>query len=102
MQMETLTGAIGRLRDVGFKADITALWDGALRCETCSTRCDPARADVDEIVRFEGVTDPADAAILAAIRCGCGHAGLFVSAYGPDIAAEHAQALGRLRNPVVA
>lgn len=93
MDMESLTGAIHRLRETGYESDFVALSDGALRCSSCDAVCDPGDATVDEIVRFEGPTDPGDAAILVALRCGCGHPGLFSSAYGVDAPPEDASAL---------
>jgi hypothetical protein len=96
MQMESLTGAINRLRDSGYAADFVALDDGALRCDSCGAPCDPDALGVEEVVRFEGSSDPGDAAILVAVRCCRGHAGLFSSAYGVDVALEDALALGRL------
>jgi hypothetical protein len=50
----------------------------------------------DATARFEGSTDPVDAAILVALRCRCGHAGLFSAAYGADATPQDALALGRL------
>lgn len=96
MQMESLTGAISRLRDQGYTTDFVALDDGALRCDTCGTSCDPDGLGIENTVRFEGASDPGDAAILVAVRCCCGQAGLFSSAYGVDAAPEEALALGRL------
>lgn len=96
MEMESLTDALHRLREAGYPADLTALSNGDLQCRSCDTRCDPATARVDEIVRFEGLTDPGDAAILIAIRCSCGHAGLFTAAYGVDVAPADGLVLSRL------
>lgn len=96
MQMESLTCAIGRLRDSGYTADFVALDDGALRCDSCGASCDPSGLGVEKVVRFEGASDPGDSAILVAVRCCCGRAGLFSSAYGVDAAPEDALALGRL------
>lgn len=96
MEMESLTDAMDRLRRGGYTSDLTALADGSLRCRSCNARCDPAAAVVDQIVRFEGPTDPGDAAILIAMQCSCGHAGLFTAAYGADVSAEDELVLSRL------
>lgn len=96
MEMETLTGAIRRLSDIGFDCEVTVGPDDLLRCGACGALCEPGATEVDEIVRFEGVSDPGDAAALVALRCACGHARLLVSAYGAYAAAEHASALRRL------
>ena len=96
MQMESLTCAMSRLRDLGYTADFVALDNGALRCDSCGASCDPSALGVEKVVRFEGASDPGDSAILVAVRCCCGRAGLFSSAYGVDAAPEDALALGRL------
>lgn len=83
MNDETLTAAMTRLRDAGYRADLTATDDGDLVCEPCGTVEDPASMQIDETVRFEGMTDPGDAAILLAITCDCGARGLYTTAYGP-------------------
>lgn len=96
MEMETLTGAISRLRDEDHTADFSALADGALCCGSCGSSCDPSGSAVEQVVRFEGSSDPGDSAILVGVRCSCGRAGLFSSAYGVDVAPEDAAALRRL------
>lgn len=96
MEMETLTGAMRRLRDEGYTADFTALADGSLCCGSCGSSCDPSGSAVEQVVRFEGSSDPGDSAILVAVRCSCGRAGLFSAAYGVDVAPEDARALRRL------
>ncbi|MGQ0434349.1 MAG: hypothetical protein ACT452_18340 [Microthrixaceae bacterium] len=96
MEMETLTDAITRLRDSGYASDFAALADGALLCGACGSAFDPGSLVVERVVRFEGSSDPGDAAILLALRCSCGRAGLFSSAYGADVAPEDALALTRL------
>jgi hypothetical protein len=96
MEMETLTGAIRRLRDVGFECEVTVGPNDLLSCGGCGALCEPGATEVDEIVRFEGVSDPGDAAALVALRFACGHGGLLVSAYGTYATAEHASAPRRL------
>lgn len=96
MNMESLVDAIGRLRHAGYTSDLAARPDGVLLCRSCDSTCVPGRVVVDDVVRFEGNSDPGDSAILVAIRCGCGHSGLFSSAYGVDVSSEDALALRRL------
>ena len=43
---------------------------------------------IEEIVRFEGASDPGDESILFALSCPCGHAGLYSAPYGPDATPE--------------
>ncbi len=96
MEMENMVDAINRLRERGYTRDYTALADGMLSSGVCDAVCDPAGGAVEEVVRFEGSSDPGDSAILLAVRCPCGHAGLFVSGYGVDVPAENAKVLRRL------
>lgn len=79
--METLSEAIARLDDAGFVKHFYPV-DGQLVCDECETRFDPSTMTVDEIVRFEGASDPDDEAILYALTTDCGHRGVYSSAYG--------------------
>ena len=86
--METLTEAIERLRAAGYLQDFSAAEGGKLRCSECGSEFDPAILEISEIVRFEGESDPGDESILFALSGPCGHAGLYSTAYGPDVAPE--------------
>jgi hypothetical protein len=88
--VETLTEAIERLRAQGFLTDFSAVPGGRLRCEQCGSEFDAAQLHIDEIVRFEGASDPGDESILFALSGPCGHAGLYSTAYGPDATPEDA------------
>ena len=96
MEMESMTTAVRRLREAGYDSDFEALPDGRLRCSSCDSACDPDEVDIEEVVRFEGTSDPGDSSILVALRCETGHAGLFTSAYGADASPEAARFLRRL------
>jgi hypothetical protein len=80
--METMLQAINRLRACGYRLDLFAVPGGRLRCGGCGEVVDARDAIVDETVRFEGVSNPDDQAILNAITTSCGHRGLFSAAYG--------------------
>jgi hypothetical protein len=86
--METVTEAIDRLRAQGFRLDFSAVAGGRLRCSECGKEFDPATVHIDEIVRFEGESDPGDETILYALSGECGHAGLYSAPYGPDATPE--------------
>jgi hypothetical protein len=88
--VETLTEAIERLRAQGFLSDFSAVAGGQLRCGQCGAEFDPATLHIDEIVRFEGTSDPGDESILFALSGPCGHAGLYSAAYGPNATPEDA------------
>jgi hypothetical protein len=51
---------------------------------------------IDELVRYEGISDPEDEAMLLAPTCGCGRRGLYVTAFGPSASAEDVAVLQRL------
>jgi hypothetical protein len=86
--VETLTEAIARLREQGFLRDFSAVEGGRLRCGECGAEFDPAALHIDEIVRFEGESDPGDESILFALSGPCGHAGLYSAPYGNDATPE--------------
>lgn len=81
--METLSQAITRLEQAGYTETVSARDDGKLQCSGCDTVCDATDMTVDEIVRFEGATDPDDQAALFALDCGS-HKSLYTVAFGPD------------------
>lgn len=81
--METLSQAMARLRAAGYREEYNAV-DASLVCGSCGENHDPAEVTVNEIVRFEGLSDPGDEAILYALDAGCGHRGLYPAAYGPS------------------
>lgn len=83
MEMETLVEAMNRMRAAGYTAEFRATEDGQLRCDSCDSNHDPDQVTVDETVRFEGDTNPADEAILVALSCECGIKGQFTAAFGP-------------------
>jgi len=94
--MDTLLEATERLRALGFALDFTARSDGRLRCRACDTDHDPEDMRIEEIVRYEGASDPDDQAILFALCDGCGHRGLYSAGYGPVAAMADVEALRRL------
>ncbi len=95
--METLSEASRRLRADGYVLDFLPVPGGRLRCAECGDQFDPASMVIDEVVRFEGISDPGDEAILFALRGPCGHAGLYSAAYGPDATSEDAEVAAALQ-----
>ena len=88
--METLSEAIERLRAAGYGADFVPTEDGRLRCPACNSTHDPAEMHIDEQLRFEGESDPADMSLLVALTCDCGAKGLYTTQFGADISPEDA------------
>lgn len=95
-RMETLNEAVARLESCGYDAQLRALPDGYLRAGDGEPR---AAEDfvVEEIVRFEGVSDPEDESALFALRSRDGKvAGTLVATYGPQTDPDTAEVLQRL------
>jgi hypothetical protein len=88
--------AVDRLRALGYGVDLRAAPGGHLVCPACETTFDAAAVEIDETVRFEGASNPADESILVAVTLPCGHRGLYSAAYGaatPEVDVEALQAL---------
>ena len=79
---------MARLREQGFLADFSAVEGGRLRCGVCGEEFDAASVKIEEIVRFEGESDPGDESILFALSGACGHLGLYSAPYGADATPE--------------
>jgi|SRR5581483_3211246 len=94
--METLLDATDRLRAIGFDLDFSATANGALQCRACGMDHAPEDMTIEEIVRYEGASDPADQAILLALCSACGRRGLYSAGYGPGAATADVEALRRL------
>ncbi len=84
-EMETISEAMDRLRAAGYTADWRAV-DGRLASDDASH--DPADVTIDEIVRFEGESNPDDEAVLFALRAPDGGRGLYAAPYGPDVSTD--------------
>jgi hypothetical protein len=95
--METVLEATDRLRRVGYTVDFTATADGSLQCGACGTAHDPALMAIDEVVRFEGASDPDDELLMLALRCECACPGLYVTGFGSSASPADVAVLHRLR-----
>ncbi|HEX5586563.1 MAG TPA: phosphoribosylpyrophosphate synthetase [Acidimicrobiia bacterium] len=81
---ETVLDAVRILEGLGYTDDLR-LEDGGVQCSACGTRHAPERVVITHTYRFEGVSDPADEAIVLGVECpACGTRGVIVSAYGPE------------------
>jgi hypothetical protein len=82
--MEPLREAIARLERAGFRDAFRARCEGFLELDTGRILA-PEELIVDEIVRFEGESDPDDEAVLFALRSRDDSVrGTFVSTFGPS------------------
>lgn len=78
---ETLVDAINDLKKNGYEEDFN-LSHTCIDCANKNSRYPAEEFVVDEVHRFEGMTDPDDSAILFAITAADGTKGVLVSAYG--------------------
>jgi hypothetical protein len=102
MPLETLSAAMNRLHDRGYTESFRPE-DGQMLAVQAGRRLDPESLEVDEVVRFEGATDPADEAILFALSVpDLGIRGTWSAAFGPGmdpVEAEMAQRLETRHRP---
>lgn len=96
MSLETMSEAISRLERAGYDGSFMTE-EGGLRCAVCGGWHPAGDVAIDEIVRFEGDSDPADEAVLFALHCGhCEAKGTYVSGYGPTMEPADAQVIKAL------
>ena len=94
--METLAQAVGRLKAAGYEDDFRAE-RGGLRGLRTGCLHEPESLVIEEIVRFEGASDPGDGAVLFAVRCEVhGARGTYVVAFGPYVDPLDAEMVRRL------
>jgi len=83
MPMETVSEALRRLTAAGYTDDYRAEAQG-LRSRSNGTVHPPDLFRVNEVVRFEGDSDPSDeSAVFALISEADGTRGTYTAAYGP-------------------
>jgi len=98
--MQTLREAIERLEKSGYVESFHVEGEGRLEASN-GRSFEPDQLQVDEMLRFEGESDPADLSILFALRSADGKArGTFVAPYGPtNVDPATARVLQRLGTP---
>jgi hypothetical protein len=97
MPMETVSEALERLTAAGYTDDYRAEAQG-LRSHSSGAVHPPDRFRVDEIVRFEGDSDPSDeSAVFALTSEADGTKGTYTVAYGPMMDPLDADMVRRLR-----
>lgn len=94
-EMETLTQATNRLGAAGYEAQFLIRGD-KLECHSCNCAVTTEQLTVEETVRFEGMSDPGDEAVLFAVTAECGHKGTITATYGPDMSPEEAEVVSHL------
>jgi hypothetical protein len=98
MPMETVSEALLRLTAAGYTNDYRAEAQG-LRSHSSGTVHAPDLFRVDEVVRFEGDSDPSDeSAVFALTLVADGTKGTYTVAYGPMMDTLDADVVRRLRS----
>jgi hypothetical protein len=96
--VETLTEATERLQAAGYVGNFVAASGGHLQCAECGFDFPGAEGVIDEVVRFEGPSDPADEAVLFAISGPCDHRGVYTASFGPYATADDDAVFASLRH----
>ncbi len=94
--MPTESETVDRLSAAGYADHFRAQADGLRAIGTACVH-PPEALIIDAVVRFEGITNPDDEAIVFALRCAT-HAtkGTYVTAYGPQMDPLDAEMVRRL------
>jgi hypothetical protein len=95
--MSTEREAVDRLRALGYTHDFF-LTDDGVRCKDCRDEVlAPEDVTIDAHERTEGDSNPDEEAIVFAVSDGpCGHKGVLVSLFGPEVEGPQADILRRL------
>jgi hypothetical protein len=93
---ETLSEAIQALKTKGYDQDFN-LHPEWIECPPLNLKLSPEEFHVDEVHRFEGMTNPDDSSVLYAIASPSGVKGLLVDAYGVYTTALNTAMLAKLQ-----
>ena len=100
MCTETLSQAVDRLTAHGYTDDFRAEPEG-MRAVVAGVLYRPELLVVEEVGRSEGISDPADEAIVLALHCReDGTKGTYTVAFGPGVGALDAEMMHRLRDAI--
>ena len=95
-RMDTVTEDMQQLREQGFDLDAD-IRDGKVQFRVDGTWVPVAHAEVEEIRRYEGTSDPGDEMIVLGVHDrDSDRRGVLVAAYGPDTEPETADCLRQL------
>lgn len=93
----TLTEIIQLMEQSGYGAQMIVADGGRITCRACGSTQRPARYEVHDQRRTEGASDPADMALVVAMRCPeCGASGTLTAKYGPAATPDEAEVLRQL------
>ncbi len=90
----TILEVLRDFEERGYQGQFAAREGGVMKCFSCGARNEPAAVKMDSLRRVEGVSDPADMALIGALTCPkCGARGTATFKYGPDAPPGDADAL---------
>lgn len=93
---DTLSEAIAALKRRGYIHDFN-LHPEWIECQPLQLVLGPSEFHVDEVHRFEGMTNPDDSTVLYAVSSPTGAKGLLVDAYGAYAASLSQLMIDKLR-----
>jgi len=80
---DTVTEAVNGLKQRGYSIDFNLEFDHLI-CHKTAISLRPKDFEITEMHRFEGMTDPADEAVVFAIEGKDGVKGILVDGFGPS------------------
>lgn len=81
----------------GFKGTFLVVEDGRVECASCHTVRPADQVELNRVRRVEGVSDPSDMCIVAAMTCSeCHNRGTLTACYGASITPRDAEVLRKL------
>ena len=96
--MESLREALDRLATGGYDAEFVVR-DRQLTCTGCDAPVGAGDVVIDDLVRFEGDSDPDEQLVVYAISSGpCGRKGTLTVGFGPEIDADDLEIVLQLRD----
>ncbi len=95
--MGTVSEAIAQLQADGYTGNWYATDDHLLRCSESGEDADPSQVTIEQILRFEGQSDPDDETIVFALSEPGGRRGVYSAPYGAARPAEDAAVIALLR-----
>lgn len=78
---DTLSGALNGLKQRGYTEDFN-LKENCIICTSKPLELKPEEFDIEEVHRFEGMSNPDDSSVVYAISSTYGVKGVLVDAYG--------------------
>jgi hypothetical protein len=93
----TLVAVLDAARRSGYDHDFYVADDGALCCRICGVCAEPEHAQVHDLRRLEGASDPADMACVLSVQCpACSARGTAIVRFGPEAGEGDGELLRRL------